>query len=160
MNLGSINVGQVVGARGDSPQGGDGAGTNTSKYMVKVFSKKKVVGLIWRTGAVVLLGVEFGVLGGSSSHVVEGADMETMRLYQMLYPNMNSSRVWQIGWAKQTMIKTRADKFVIGHEALKDAPHWRTLSRATAFQPPRVSMICPLSENFVSCNGLQPRGSH
>jgi hypothetical protein len=50
--------------------------------------------------------------------------METMRLYQMLYPNINSSRVWQIGCAKQTMIETKADKFVIGHEALKDALHW------------------------------------
>ncbi len=67
--------------------------------------------------------VEFGVVGGSSTHVVEGADMETMRLYQMLYPNINRSRVWQIGCAKQTMLETRANKFVIGHEASKDAPH-------------------------------------
>ncbi len=70
-----------------------------------------------------LLGVEFGVVGGSSTHAVEVADMEMMWLYQMLYPNINSSRVWQIGYAKQTMIETRADKFVIGHEASKDAPH-------------------------------------
>jgi hypothetical protein len=46
MNLWSINVGKVVGARGDSSQGGNGAGTNTSKDMVEVFSGKKVVGLI------------------------------------------------------------------------------------------------------------------
>ena len=65
--------------------------------MVEVFCGKKVVGLIWRTGEVPLLGVEFG--GGSSTHAVEGADMEAMRLYQMLYPNINSSRVWQIGCA-------------------------------------------------------------
>jgi hypothetical protein len=91
--------------------------------MVKVFCGKKVVGLIWRTGEVALLGVEFGVVGGSSTHAVEVADMEMMWLYQMLYPNINSSRVWQIGYAKQTMIETRADKFVIGHEASKDAPH-------------------------------------
>jgi hypothetical protein len=74
--------------------------------------------------------------------------MEEMWLYQMLHPNINSSRVWQIGCAKQTMIETRGAKFVIGHEALQDgpcwsvsldvrpqknAPHWRTLSHATDF---------------------------
>jgi hypothetical protein len=37
MNLGGVDVGKVVGARGNSSQGGDGAGTNTSKDMVKVF---------------------------------------------------------------------------------------------------------------------------
>ncbi len=76
MNLGSINVGQVVGARGGSSQGGDGAGANTSKDMVEVFSGKKVVGLIRRTSEVATLGVEFGVVGGSSTHAVEGADVE------------------------------------------------------------------------------------
>ncbi len=92
--------------------------------MVKVFHGKKVVGLIWRTGKVALLGVEFHVVGGASTHAVEGEDMEMMRLYQMLYPSINSSRVWQIGCTKQTMVETRPDKFVIGHEASKDAPHW------------------------------------
>jgi hypothetical protein len=124
MNLVGINVGKVVEAWGDSSQGGNGAGTNTSKDMVTVFCGKKVVGLIWRTGEAALLGVEFGVVGGSSTHAVEGVDMEMMRLYQMLYPNINSSRVWQIGCDEQTMIETRADKFVIDHEASKDAPHW------------------------------------
>jgi hypothetical protein len=52
MNLGGINVGKVVGAQGNSSQGSNGAGTNTSKDMVKVFSGKKVVGLIWRTSEV------------------------------------------------------------------------------------------------------------
>ncbi len=104
MNLGSINVGQVVGAQGDSFQGSNGAGTNTSKDMVKVSGGKKVVDLIWRTIEVALHGVEFGVVGGSSTHAVEGADMETTRLYQMLYPKIISSRVWQTGCAKQTMI--------------------------------------------------------
>jgi hypothetical protein len=129
MNLGGINVGKVIGARGDSSQGGDGASTNTSKDMVKVFCGKKVVGLIWRTGKVALLRVQFGVVGGSSTHAVEGADMEMMRLYQMLYSNINSSRVWQIGCAKQTMIETRDDKFLISQEASKDAPH-RSVSLA------------------------------
>ncbi len=145
MNLGSINVGQIVGAWGNSSQGGDGAGTNTSKDIVKVFSREKVVGLIWRTGEVASLGVEFGVVGGSRTHAVEGADM--MRLYQMLYPNIISSRVWQIGCTKQTMIgeltssslamlrsrKMPSLECVIGHEASKDAHRWRTLSRATDF---------------------------
>jgi hypothetical protein len=94
MNLWSINVGQVVGARGDSSQGGNGAGINTSKDMVKVFSRKKVVGLIWRTGEVSLLGVEFSVVGGSSTHAVEGADVETMR------PNIISSGM--ANWVSQT----------------------------------------------------------
>ncbi len=138
MNLGGINVGKVVGAQGDSSQGGNGAGTNISKDMVKVFSGKKVVGLIWRTSEVALLGVEFGVVGGSSTHAVEGADMELMRLHQMLYPNINSSRVWQIGCAKQIMIETRADKFVIGHETSKDAPHW---SVSLAMRPLKMPLI-------------------
>ncbi len=128
MILGSINVGQVVGAWGDSSQDGNGAGTNTFKDLVKVFSRKKVVGLIRRVGEVATLGVEFGVVGGSSTHAVEGADIETMRLYQMLYPNITSSRIWLIGCAKQTMIETKVDKFVIGHEASKDplvgVCHW------------------------------------
>ncbi len=85
MNLGSIDVGKVVGARGNSSQGGDGAGTNISKDMVEVFCGKKVVGLVWRTGEVALLGVEFGVVGGSSIHAVDEVDMKEIRLYQMLY---------------------------------------------------------------------------
>jgi hypothetical protein len=137
MNLGSINVGQVVGARGDSSQGGDGASTKTSKDMVKVFSRKKVVGLIWRTGEVATLGVEFGVVGGSSTHAVEGADVKTMRLYQMLYPNITSSRIWLIGCAKQTMIETKADKFVISHEASKDAPRQ---SLSLAMRPQKMHL--------------------
>jgi hypothetical protein len=124
MNLGSINVGQVVGARANSSQGGDGAGTNTSKDMVEVFSGNMVVGLIRRTGEVATLGAEFGVVGGSSIHALEGVDVETMWLYQMLYPNITSSRIWLIGCTKQTMIDTKADKFVIGYEASKDAPCW------------------------------------
>jgi hypothetical protein len=52
MNLGGVDVGKVVGAQGDNSKGGDGAGTNTSKDMVKVFCGKKVVGLIWRAGEV------------------------------------------------------------------------------------------------------------
>ncbi len=41
MNLGGVDVGKVVGARGNSSQGGDGAGTNTSKDMVKVFLRQE-----------------------------------------------------------------------------------------------------------------------
>ncbi len=121
MNLGSINVGQVVGAWGNSSKGSNGAGTNTSEDMVEVFSGKKVVCLIQGTGEVAILRVEFGVVGGSSTHAVEGADVKLMRQYQMLYPNITSSRIWLIVCAKQTMIETKAGKFVIGHEASKDA---------------------------------------
>jgi hypothetical protein len=52
--------------------------------MVKVFCGKKFVGLVWRTGEVALLGVEFGVVGGSSTHAVDEVDMEEMRLYQIM----------------------------------------------------------------------------
>ncbi len=48
MNLGGIYVGKVEGAWGNSSQGGNGAGTNTSIDMVEVFCGKKVVGLVWR----------------------------------------------------------------------------------------------------------------
>ncbi len=100
MNLGGIDVGKVVGARGNSSQGGNGAGTitNTSKDMVKVFRGKKVVGLVSRTNEVALLGVEFGVVGGSGTHAIDEVDMREIWLYQMLYPDiLNSSREWQIG---------------------------------------------------------------
>ncbi len=76
--MGGINEGKVVGAQGNSSQGGNGAGTNNSNDMVKVFFRKKVVGLIWRTGDLTSLGVEFGVVGSSSTHALEGADMEMM----------------------------------------------------------------------------------
>ncbi len=88
MNLGGIDVGKVVGARGNSSQGSNGAGTNTSKDMVKVFCGKKVVGLVWRTGEVALVGVEFGLVGGSSTHAVDEVDMRDLWLYQMLYPDV------------------------------------------------------------------------
>ncbi len=94
--------------------------------------------MIWRTGEVALLGVEFGVVGGSITHAVEGADMEMIWLYQMLYPNINRNRVWQIGHAKQTMMETRGDKFVIGHEVSKEAPHW---SLSFAKMPQKMPLI-------------------
>jgi hypothetical protein len=64
--------------------------------------------------------------------------MERMQLYQILYPNINSSRVWQIGCAKQTMIETRAEKFIIGQEASKDAPCW---SVSLAMRPQKMPLI-------------------
>jgi hypothetical protein len=88
MNLGGIDVGKVLGARGNGSQGGDGAGTNTSKDMVEVFCGKKILGLVWRTGEVALLGVEFGVVGGSSTHAVDEMDMREIWLYQMLHPDI------------------------------------------------------------------------
>jgi hypothetical protein len=88
MNLGGIDVGKVVGAQGNSSQGGNGAGTNNSKDMVKIFCGKKVVSLVWRTGEVALLVVEFGVVGGSITHAEDEVDMREIRLYQMLYPDV------------------------------------------------------------------------
>ncbi len=84
MNLGGVDVGKVVGARGNSFQGNNGAGTNTSKDMVKVFCGKKVVSLVWRTGEVPTLGVEFGVVGGSSTHAVDEVDMREIWLSSSL----------------------------------------------------------------------------
>ncbi len=63
MNLRSVDVGKVVGAQSNGSQSSNGAGANTSKDMVKVFCGEKVIGLVWRTGEVALLGVlEFGVV--------------------------------------------------------------------------------------------------
>jgi hypothetical protein len=90
MNLGGVYVGKVVGAWGSSSHGSNGAGTNTSKNMVKVFCGKKVVSLVWRTGEVALLMVEFGVVGGSSTHAVDEVDMREIRLYQMLCPDVEN----------------------------------------------------------------------
>jgi hypothetical protein len=56
--------------------------------MVEVFWGKKVVGLVRRTEEVASLGVEFGVVGGSSSHAVDEVDMREIWLYQMLYPDI------------------------------------------------------------------------
>jgi hypothetical protein len=86
MNLKSVDVGKVVGAQSDGSQGGDGAGANTSKDMVKVFCRAKVIGLVWRIGEVPSLGVEYGVVGGRSTHAVNEVDMKEIRLCQMLLP--------------------------------------------------------------------------
>ncbi len=86
MILRSVDLGKVVGSWSDGSQGGDGAVANTSKDMVKVFCGKKVIGLVWRTGKVALLGVEFGVVGGRSTHAVNEVDMKEIRLCQTLLP--------------------------------------------------------------------------
>ncbi len=86
MNLRSIDIGKVVGAQSNGPQGSDCASANTSKDMVKVFCGEKVVGLVWRTGEVTSLGVEFGVVGGRSAHAVNKANIKEIRLFQTLSP--------------------------------------------------------------------------
>ncbi len=79
--------------------------------------------------------------------------METMRLYQMLYPNINSSRVWQIGHTKQTRKETRGDKFIIGHEASKDAP-CRSVSLAMRpWKMPLIGGLC-LVQRTLTTKGL------
>ncbi len=63
-----------------------GPGANTSKDMVEVFCREKVIGLVWRTGEVASLGVEFGVVGGRRTHAVNEVDIKEIRLCQMLLP--------------------------------------------------------------------------
>jgi hypothetical protein len=84
MNLRSVDIGKVVGAQSNGPQGGDCASANTSKDMVKVFCGEKVVGLVRRTGEVALLGVEFGVVGSRSAHAVNEANIKEIQLCQAL----------------------------------------------------------------------------
>jgi hypothetical protein len=86
MYLRGIDIGKVVGARSNSPQGGDCAGANASKDTVEVLCRKKVVGLLRGTGEVTSLGVEFGVVGGWSAHAVNDANIKGIRLCQILSP--------------------------------------------------------------------------
>ncbi len=86
MNLRSVDVGKVVGARSDGSQGGNGASADTSQDMVELFCREKVIGLVRRTGEVALLGVEFGVVGGRSTHAVNEVDMKEIWLCQTLLP--------------------------------------------------------------------------
>ncbi len=86
MYLRGVDIGKVVGAWSNSPQGGDCAGANASKDMVKVLCGKNVVGLLRGTGEVTLLGVEFGVVGGRSAHAVKDANVKGIRLCQTLSP--------------------------------------------------------------------------
>jgi hypothetical protein len=76
MYLRGVDIGKVVGARSNCPQGGNCAGANASKDMVEVLCGKKVVGLLRGTGEVTSLGVEFGVVGGWSAHAVNDANIK------------------------------------------------------------------------------------
>ena len=86
MHLRGVDIGKVVGARSNSPQGGNFAGANASNDMVKVICGKKVVGLLQGTGDVTLLGVELGVVGGWSAHAVNDTNIKGIRLCQTLSP--------------------------------------------------------------------------
>jgi hypothetical protein len=109
MNLRGLDVGKVVGARSNGSQGGDGAGTNTSQDMVKVFGGEKVIDLVRRTGEVALLGVEFGVVGGRSTHAVNEVDIKDIRICQTLLPllMMGNGSMFSL---KQTTTATRMVK--------------------------------------------------
>ena len=109
MNLRSVDVGKVVGAWSDGSQGGNGAGANTSQDMVEVFCREKVIGLVWRTGEVPLLGVEFGVVGGRSTHAVNEVDIKEIQIRQMLLPflMMENGDMFSL---KQTATVTRMVK--------------------------------------------------
>ncbi len=106
MNLRGVDVGKVVGARSNGSQGGDGAGANTSQDMVEVFCGEKVIGLVQRTGKVALLGVEFGVVGGRSTHAVNEVDIKEVRICQTLLPflMMGNGNMFSL---KQTTTATR-----------------------------------------------------
>jgi hypothetical protein len=109
MNLRSIDVGTVVGARSDSSQGGNGAGTNTSQDMVEVFCGEKVIGLVWRTSEVTSLGVEFDVVGGRSTHAVNEVDIKEIRICQTLLPFLMMG-IGDMFSLKQTTTATRMVK--------------------------------------------------
>jgi hypothetical protein len=109
MNLRSVDVGKVVGARSDGSQGGNYAGANTSQDMVKVFCGEKVIGLVRRISEVALLGVEFGVVGGRSTHAVNEVDIKEIRICQPLLPflMMGNGDMFSL---KQMMTATRMVK--------------------------------------------------
>ncbi len=86
MNLRSVDVGKVVGARSDGSQGGNGAGANTSQDMVEVFFWEKVIGLVQRIGEVALLGVKFGVVGGRSTHAANEVILKRYEYVRRWYP--------------------------------------------------------------------------
>jgi hypothetical protein len=95
--------------------------------------------LVWRTGEVASLGVEFGVVGGSSTHAVAEVDMREIRLYQMLYPDNESSREWQIWCAEQTRIATRkVASLSLAMRPQKNAP---CRSMALALWPQRMPLV-------------------
>jgi hypothetical protein len=106
MNLRSVDVGKVVGARSNGSQGGDGAGANTSQDMVEVFCREKVIGLVQKTGEVALLGVEFGVVGGRSTHAVNEVDIKEIRICQTLLPFL-MMEIGDMFSLKQTTTATR-----------------------------------------------------
>ncbi len=109
MNLRRIDVGKVVGAQSNGSQGGDGAGANTSQDMVEVFCGEKVIGLVRRTGEVTSLGVEFGVVGGTSTHAVNEVDIKEIRICQTLLP-FSMMGIGEMFLLKQTTTVTRMVK--------------------------------------------------
>jgi hypothetical protein len=88
MNLRSVDLGKVVGTWSNGPKGGNRAGANTSKDMVKVLCGKKVVGLVRRTDEVALFGVKFGAVGSRSAHAVVEASVKEIQLCQTLSPSL------------------------------------------------------------------------
>ncbi len=109
MNLRSVDVGKVVGARSEGSQGSDGAGANTSQDMVEVFCGEKVIGLVRRIGEVASLGVEFGVVGGRSTHAVNEVDIKEIRICQTLLPFLMMG-IGDMFSLKQTTTVTRMVK--------------------------------------------------
>ncbi len=105
----NLRRGKVVGAQSDGSQGDDGAGANTSQDMVEVFCGEKVIGLVQRTGEVTSLGVEFGVVGGRSTHAVNEVDIKEIRIRQTLLPFLMMG-IGNMFSLKQTTTATRMVK--------------------------------------------------
>jgi hypothetical protein len=112
MNLRSVDVGKVVGARSDGSQGSNGAGANFSQDMAEYFCGEDVIGLVWRTGEVALLGVEFGVVGGRSTHAVNEVDIKEIWICQMLLPFLMMG-IGDMFSLKQTTAATKMVKHLL-----------------------------------------------
>jgi hypothetical protein len=77
--------------------------------MVKVFWGEKVIGLVWRTGEVASLGVEFGVVGGRSTNAVNEVDIKEIQIRQTLLPFLMMG-IGDMFSLKQTTTATRMVK--------------------------------------------------
>jgi hypothetical protein len=76
---------------------------------VEVFCGEKVIGLVWRTSEVALLGVEFGVVGGRSTYAVNEVDIKEIRICQILLPFLMMG-IGDMFSLKQTMTSTKMVK--------------------------------------------------
>ncbi len=126
MNLRSVDVGKVVRTWSNGPEGGNRAGANTSKDMVEVLCRKKVVGLVRGTGEVPLFGVKFGVMGSRSAHAVDEASVKEIRLCQRCYYLSCNDREKAIcpPLTRETTVPRVVNMFVTGIKSLRTKLCW------------------------------------